>query len=125
MREFFPTLTVLRVNEFLYMFLWRFQWKSTGLGEWIQTSDMGDSPKTDLFHRSNSKENKPEDRRMPEPLENRPIQRGYVDITAMIRSLQRTEGFEDCFRTGLSECDQLKCAWRQYCLQKPDKPSGK
>ena len=47
-------------------------------------------------------------------------QRSYVDITAMIRSLQRTEGFVDCFRTGLSDCDQIKCAWRRYCLQMPD-----
>ena len=39
----------------------------------------------------------------------------YVDVTAMIRSLQRTEGLTDCFRRGSSECDQLECAWRQYC----------
>ena len=49
----------------------------------------------------------------------------YVDITAMIRSLQRTEGLTDCFRRGLSDCDQLDCAWRQYCLSKSDRmPSG-
>jgi hypothetical protein len=40
----------------------------------------------------------------------------YVDITAMIRSLQRTEGLTDCFRSGLGDCDQFECAWRQYCL---------
>lgn len=44
----------------------------------------------------------------------------YVDITAMIRSLQRTEGLTDCFRRGLSDCDQLDCSWRQYCLSKPN-----
>jgi hypothetical protein len=44
----------------------------------------------------------------------------YVDITAMIRSLQRTEGLTDCFRRGLSDCDQLDCAWRQYCLTKAE-----
>jgi hypothetical protein len=44
----------------------------------------------------------------------------HVDITAMIRSLQRTEGLTDCFRSGLSDCDQLECAWRQYCLEHPD-----
>ncbi len=54
---------------------------------------------------------------MHETLESRPLQRGYVNITAMIRSLQRTEGYKDCFRTGVSDCDQLECAWRQYCLQ--------
>lgn len=42
--------------------------------------------------------------------------RRYVDITAMIRSLQRTEGNTDCFRRGQADCDQLECAWRQYCL---------
>ena len=40
----------------------------------------------------------------------------YVDITAMIRSLQRTEGLTDCFRRGIADCDQLECTWRQYCL---------
>jgi hypothetical protein len=49
----------------------------------------------------------------------------YVDITAMIRSLQRTEGFTDCFRRGLFDCDQLDCAWRQYCLTKSDSMSTK
>lgn len=44
------------------------------------------------------------------------LNRRYVDITAMIRSLQRTEGSADCFRRGLADCDQLGCAWRQYCL---------
>ncbi|MCJ8499692.1 hypothetical protein [Desulfatitalea alkaliphila] len=42
--------------------------------------------------------------------------RRYVDITAMIRSLQRTEGLTDCFRRGNADCDQTECAWRQYCL---------
>jgi hypothetical protein len=40
----------------------------------------------------------------------------YVDVTAMIRSLQRTEGFTDCFRRGIADCDQRQCSWRQYCL---------
>ena len=44
----------------------------------------------------------------------------YVDITAMIRSLQRTEGVTDCFRRGLANCDQLVCAWRRYCLGQLD-----
>jgi hypothetical protein len=44
----------------------------------------------------------------------------HVDMTAMIRSLQRTEGMVDCFRRGLSDCDQLDCAWRQYCLSKAE-----
>jgi hypothetical protein len=45
----------------------------------------------------------------------------HVDITAMIRSLQRTEGQSDCFRRGISECGETLCTWRQYCLSKnPD-----
>jgi len=44
----------------------------------------------------------------------------HVNITAMIRSLQRTEGLADCFRRGLADCDQIECAWRQYCLKNAD-----
>ncbi len=44
------------------------------------------------------------------------LNKRYVDVTAMIRSLQRTEGSTDCFRRGIADCDQLGCAWRQYCL---------
>jgi hypothetical protein len=40
----------------------------------------------------------------------------YVNITAMIRSLQRTEGVVDCFRREITNCAQPECAWRQYCL---------
>ena len=46
--------------------------------------------------------------------------RRYVDITAMIRSLQRTEGLTDCFRRGTADCDQQECAWRQYCMDCAD-----
>jgi hypothetical protein len=44
----------------------------------------------------------------------------YLDITAMIRSLQRTEGLSDCFRRGIADCDQLHCSWRQYCLEQSE-----
>lgn len=44
----------------------------------------------------------------------------HVNITDMIRSLQRTEGHSDCFRTGMADCDQLECAWRRYCLKNPE-----
>ena len=46
--------------------------------------------------------------------------RRNVNITDMIRSLQRTEGLSDCFRTGLVDCEQRECAWRQYCLEKAE-----
>jgi hypothetical protein len=66
-----------------------------------------------------------DDCRGTETLERGQLQRGYVDITAMIRSLQRTEGYKDCFRTGLLDCDQIECAWRQYCFQEPEGSSDK
>lgn len=53
---------------------------------------------------------------MPGITESAALNKRYVDITAMIRSLQRTEGVTDCFRRGLGNCDQLLCAWRRYCL---------
>ena len=53
---------------------------------------------------------------IPESEGNAGHNKRYVDITAMIRSLQRTEGLTDCFRRGTADCDQINCAWRQYCL---------
>ncbi len=44
---------------------------------------------------------------------------GHVDITAMVRSLQRTAGTTDCFRMGNADCDILDCDWRTFCLGKP------
>jgi hypothetical protein len=42
---------------------------------------------------------------------------GFVDITELIRSIQRVEGNPDCFRKGKDNCDEVECAWRQYCLE--------
>ena len=39
-----------------------------------------------------------------------------VDMTALIRSLQRVEGNPDCFRKSLGDCGEIKCLWRLYCL---------
>jgi hypothetical protein len=39
-----------------------------------------------------------------------------LDTTAMIRSLQRSEGEEDCYRRGREICDRRECPWRRYCL---------
>jgi hypothetical protein len=39
-----------------------------------------------------------------------------LDTTAMIRSLQRSEGEEDCYRRGHDICDRTECPWRRYCL---------
>mgnify|MGYP003564576981 FL=1 len=43
----------------------------------------------------------------------------YLDITALIRSLQRAEGEDDCFRTANLNCQHLDCRWREYCFDKP------
>jgi hypothetical protein len=40
----------------------------------------------------------------------------FVDITALIRSVQRTEGNADCFRRTNYSCEQHNCSWRFYCL---------
>jgi hypothetical protein len=43
-----------------------------------------------------------------------------VDLTELIRSMQRSEGNPDCFRLGVDNCDQLNCAWRSLCLEQHD-----
>ncbi len=43
--------------------------------------------------------------------------RTYVDIVALIRSVQRAAGDPDCFRNGLNDCDQTTCSWRVLCLE--------
>jgi len=40
----------------------------------------------------------------------------YLDICALIRSIQRAENNIDCFRKGHNDCDRFDCAWREYCL---------
>jgi hypothetical protein len=50
---------------------------------------------------------------------------GYVDIIALVRSLQRTAGMTDCFRMGNVDCDVIDCDWRSYCLGKPASPPKK
>jgi hypothetical protein len=42
----------------------------------------------------------------------------YLDITALIRSLQRAEGENDCFRTTNFNCQRSDCRWREYCFDK-------
>jgi len=42
--------------------------------------------------------------------------RDFLDMTALIRSIQRAEGNPDCFMTGDDDCDRLDCVWRLYCL---------
>jgi hypothetical protein len=42
--------------------------------------------------------------------------RSFLDVTALIRSLQRAEGKNDCFRNGVTDCDHVECPWRGYCM---------
>jgi hypothetical protein len=42
----------------------------------------------------------------------------YLDVTALIRSLQRAEGEDDCFRTMNLNCQYIECRWREYCFEK-------
>ena len=42
--------------------------------------------------------------------------RDFLDMTALIRSIQRAEGNPDCFLKGTKDCNRLDCAWRPYCL---------
>jgi len=41
----------------------------------------------------------------------------FLDITALIRSIQRAEGNMDCFQKGIIDCDQVDCKWRPFCLE--------
>jgi hypothetical protein len=41
------------------------------------------------------------------------------DIIALVRSLQRTAGKRDCFKSGHADCDVMDCDWRAYCLAPP------
>jgi hypothetical protein len=39
--------------------------------------------------------------------------------TDLIREIQRNEGYSDCYATQVHHCDQLECAFRASCLEKP------
>ena len=43
--------------------------------------------------------------------------KNFLDITALIRSIQRAEGGPDCFRSAVTDCDQVDCKWRHICLE--------
>ena len=46
--------------------------------------------------------------------------KNFVDLTALIRSIQRAEGNTDCFRRGAFDiwCDQMECTWRAHCFNR-------
>ena len=60
----------------------------------------------------------------PNSAESADLNKRYVDITAMIRSLQRSEGVNDCFRSGFADCDAWECSWRRYCLENGNDKHG-
>jgi len=43
--------------------------------------------------------------------------KSFLDITTLIRSIQRAEGNTDCFQKGIIDCDQVECKWRSLCLE--------
>ncbi len=45
--------------------------------------------------------------------------KNLVNITDLIRSVQRTEGNPDCFKKHAGGCNELECEWRPYCLEVP------
>ena len=45
------------------------------------------------------------------------MEKDYVDIVKLIRSIQKAEGYTDCFRRSLKNCNQTGCAWRVYCFE--------
>ena len=47
------------------------------------------------------------------------------DLTELVRSLQRREGQQDCFRQGAVSCDRVECKWRGFCLAGPETVLGR
>ena len=53
----------------------------------------------------------------PSLMEQDPEKKNFLDMTALIRSIQRAEGHSDCFRKGTTDCDLPDCKWRAFCLE--------
>jgi hypothetical protein len=43
--------------------------------------------------------------------------KSFLDIATLIRSIQRAEGNTGCFQMGTTDCDQVDCKWRAFCLE--------
>ena len=52
------------------------------------------------------------------------LKQNFLDVTELVRSLQRAEGKPDCFRRLQGRCDHLDCAWRKYCLENTNDSSS-
>jgi len=44
------------------------------------------------------------------------VRKDFLDLTALVRSIQYAEGLSDCFRQLQGSCDRVDCTWRKYCL---------
>lgn len=44
------------------------------------------------------------------------VRKDFLDLTALVRSIQYAEELSDCFRQLQGSCDQVDCTWRNYCL---------
>ena len=51
-----------------------------------------------------------------ESTETAEVRKDFLDLTALVRSIQYAEGLADCFRQLQGSCDQWDCTWRKYCL---------
>lgn len=45
------------------------------------------------------------------------MENNILNITELVRSIQRSSGDPDCFRRGQLECENLDCTWRTLCLE--------
>lgn len=46
------------------------------------------------------------------------VKEDLLDFTELVRSIQRAEGNQDCFRK-IDVCPELDCTWRSYCQIEP------
>ena len=63
----------------------------------------------------------------PWPIPDQPVRlmtENKFNLTELVRSLQRGEGHEDCFRRGAASCDRMECSWRTLCLDEPKRVPG-
>jgi hypothetical protein len=45
------------------------------------------------------------------------LQNDYLNLSELVRSIQRSSGDPDCFRRGPPYCDKLDCIWRSLCQE--------
>ncbi len=51
--------------------------------------------------------------------------KNFSDVTELVRSIQRAEGYDDCFRKAQGLCDHSDCTWRAHCVESHKTPGGK